>query len=99
MMVAQVRFAEDAVGARMAREMAAGQRALAAGGDAAALVAVNAGGAQGPANLAPVQAASAKVWAKGARPGWLRAAVRITARDGAPWDARAGEPFDSNNSD
>ena len=59
--VSDVRAAEAAVDARMRSEMSLGRAVLAAGGDAQALVRVNAGGPYGPRALRGVLAEEEKV--------------------------------------
>merc|ERR1719446_386620 len=82
----------------MLGEMSRGKAAL--GADTAALIGANAGGPYGPAVLRRIEAESNAVWeqinrgeetkaGKQAGKGWLRARVRINARDDEPWTACA----------
>lgn len=88
-------FAETSVDARMVGEMAAGRAAVAAG-DAAGIVAANAGGPYGSAVLAGVQAASRAVWEKvaagdagGVGDTWYKASLRIAPRAEGAWTLAA----------
>ena len=97
-------FAERSVDARMTREMAAGEAAL-AGGDPVVLVEANAGGPYGSAVLAGVQAESRAVWARvlageegGVGASWLKASIAIDAHETEPWTASAVLP-DGTRSD
>ena len=90
-------YAERSVDTRMLGEMAAGKAALATAESAPiGLVKSNAGGPYGSSVLAGVQADSVKVWEKiinGGKgdvgDGWYKAAIRIEARETAPWTAKA----------
>jgi len=85
-------FAERSVDARMLREMADGQKALA--GTWEDLIKVNAGGPYGSKVLKGVQADSDRVWEQSVLGGdlaksWYKASISISAQEGAEWTACA----------